>query len=92
MVANYRSISILCKLPLVFERMLFDFIYPKVKFLICKQQRGFMKLRSTVTQMIDYLDVIYKYQDNSSPAPFWNVTSGVPQGSFLGPLFSVTYQ
>ena len=38
-----------------------------VKFLICKQQHGFKKLRSTVTQMIDYLDIVYKSQDNSSP-------------------------
>ena len=27
-----------------------------------------MKLRSTVTQMIDYLDIVYKSQDNSSSA------------------------
>ena len=68
LVENYRPISILCKLSLVFERILFDFIYPKVKFLNCKQQHGFMKLRSTVTQMIDYLDIVYKSQDISSPA------------------------
>ena len=68
LIENYRPISILCKLSLVFERISFDFIYPKVKFLICKQQHGFMKLRSTVTQMIDYLDIFYKSQDNSSPA------------------------
>ena len=99
-----------------------------------------MKLRSTVAQMIDYLYIVYKFQDISSPAlsvyfdirkafdtvphhlllsklqllgfcpgfmvhfesylfdhlqcvkvndifsPFWNVTSGVPQSSVLGPL------
>ena len=97
-----------------------------------------MKLRGTVSQMIDYLDIFYKSQDNSPPAlliyfdirktfdtvphhlllakhlgfcpgfmvlfesylserlqcvkvndtfsPFWNVTHGVPQGIFLGPL------
>ena len=49
---------------LVFERILFDFIYQKVKFSICKQQHGFMKLWSTLTQMIDYLDIVYKSQDN----------------------------
>ena len=53
---------------MVFERILFDFIYAKVKFLIFKQQDGFMKLKTTVTQMIDYLDIVYKSQDNSSPA------------------------
>ena len=68
LIENYRSKSILCKLSLVFERILFDFICPKVKFLIYKQQHGFMKLWSTVTQMIDYLDIFYKSQDNSSLA------------------------
>ena len=145
LIENYRPISILCKLSLVFERILFDFIYPKVKFLVCKQQHGFMKLRSTVTQMIDFLDIVYKSQDNSSPAlsvyvdirkafdtvphhlllsklqvlgfcsgflvlsesypsdslkcvkvndtfsPFWNVTSGEPIGSALGPLLLLLF-
>ena len=68
LIGNYRPVSILCKLLLLIERILFGFNYPKVKFLICKQQHGFMKLRSTVTQMIDYLDIVYKSQDNSSPA------------------------
>ena len=68
LIEKYRPISILCKISLVFEPILSDFIYPKVKFLICKQQHGFMKLKSTVTQMIDYLDIVYKSQDNNSPA------------------------
>ena len=68
LIRNYRPISILCKHSLLFERILLDFFYPKVKFLICKQQYGFMKIRSSVTQMIDYLDIVYKSQDNSSPA------------------------
>ena len=68
LVKNYRPKRILCKISLVFDCILFDYIYRKVKFSIYKQQHGFMKLRSTVTQMIEYLDDNYKSQDNSSPA------------------------
>ena len=62
LVENYRPINILCKFLLVFEHIFFIFVYPKLKFLICKQQYGFKKLRSNVTQIIDYLDVVYKSQ------------------------------
>ena len=68
LIENYRPISTLCELSLIFERILLDFFDPKLKFLICKQRHGFMKLRSTVTQMIDYLGIVYKSQHNSSPA------------------------
>ena len=66
MVENYLPISIFCKLSLVLERILFDFVYPMVKRLTCRQQHGFMNLRSTVTEIIGYLVKIYKSQDNSS--------------------------
>ena len=49
LIKNYRPKSILFKLSLVIDRISFYFIYPKAKFLIRKQQHGFMKLRSTVT-------------------------------------------
>ena len=68
LVENHCPIGFSCKFLLVFKRIFFDFIYPKVKFLICKRQLGFMKLTSTVTQVVEYLGILYKSQDNSSPA------------------------
>ena len=50
---------------LIFERILFDYIYPKAMKIIKPQQRGFLKSRSTVSQIITYLDLIYANLDNN---------------------------
>ena len=63
-VTNYRPISILPKLSVVFERLIFNFIYLQV----CSkksEQHGFMKHRSTVTQLISYLDKVYAAKDTT---------------------------
>ena len=51
-IFNYRHISILPKLSLLIERVLFNFIYPKKKHQIKREQYGFMKSRSAISQMI----------------------------------------
>ena len=66
-ITNYRAISILPKLSLMFVRILFDYIYPKAIKIIKPQQNGFMKSRSAVSQKITYLDLIYANLDNSLP-------------------------
>ena len=66
-IDNYRPISILCKLSLILERIIFNFLYPKVLKLIHRKQHGFMKARSTVTQMISYLDLVYRAMDSNTP-------------------------
>ena len=66
-VENYRPISILCKLSLILERIIFNFLYPIVAKRIHRQQHGFMKARSTVTQMITYLDLVYRDMDSNIP-------------------------
>ena len=66
-VTNYRPISILHKLSLVLERILFDFIYPKVQSKISRSQFGFMSNKSTVLQIIAFLDNLYKCYDVNEP-------------------------
>ena len=67
-IANYRPISILPKISLILERIMFDYIYPRIRHLIKLEQHGFMKMRSTVSQMIMYLDVVYSSRDTNSSA------------------------
>ena len=66
-ITNYRPISILPRISLILERILFNFTYPKVRHLIKRQQHGFMKSRSTISQLIIYLDSIYSSCDKNSP-------------------------
>ena len=58
-VENYRPISILLQLLIILERMIFDFIYPKIRAKVTSAQHGFITKRSTVTQLLEYLDQIY---------------------------------
>ena len=67
-MTNYRPINILPFLSLILEKILFDFIYPKLRQLIKREQHDFMKSRSTVSQMITYLDLVYSSCDNIIPA------------------------
>ena len=66
-VKNYRPISLLPKLSIVFEKMLFNFLYPLVRPLVTNAQHGFMKRRSTTTQHISYFDVLYNNLDQNFP-------------------------
>ena len=52
-VENYRSISILPQLSIILERMIFDFIYPKIRAKVTPNQHSFMTKRSTVTQFLE---------------------------------------
>ena len=66
-MTNYRPISILPKVSLVLERILFDFIYSKVRSKISRSQFGFMSKKSTVLQLIAFLDNLYKCYDVNQP-------------------------
>ena len=59
----WRPISILPKLSLVFEKVIFRQLYPTIRSRVSKTHFGFMHGRSTVTQLIIFLDSIYKAKD-----------------------------
>ena len=67
-VENYRPISNLPHLSLIFEKIIFRFIYSQIRPLICDQQHGFLKNRSTVTQLLPYLDQLYHQLNVNGPS------------------------
>ena len=66
--SNYRPVSLLPRISLVFERILFNIIYPKIRHKLRSEQYGFRPGRSIVLQMIAYLDAIHNNFDNNIPS------------------------
>jgi hypothetical protein len=50
-IENYRGISIISCLPKMFEKIVYDLIYPRVSSIIAPEQHGFMKGRSITTNL-----------------------------------------
>ena len=65
-VDNYRPISLLISVSKVMERLVFNHIYPVVSPQINSAQHGFMKHRSTTTQLIDTYSDISRNLDSGS--------------------------
>ena len=64
-MCNYRSISILPQLPLVLEKILFNFIYNRVRDELSNAQHGFRCRRSTFTQLLDCTVKVYSSCDGN---------------------------
>ena len=64
-VENYRPISILPRLSLILEKILFDLLYSKFHYKLSSRQHGFKKGHSTITQLFIFLDEIYANYDKN---------------------------
>ena len=64
-VENYRPISILPRLSLKLEKILFDFLFSKVNYKLSSRHHGFRKRHSKITQLLVFLDKIYTNYDKN---------------------------
>ena len=64
-IENYRPISILPRLSLVFERIFFNYLYSKIRHKINSNQHGFQQGHSTITQLVLFIDELYANFDNN---------------------------
>ena len=64
-IQNYRPISVLSKLSLVFEKLINNFIYSKIRDKLTPRQFGFELNRSSVIQFLDFLETVYSSNSDS---------------------------
>lgn len=63
-VENYRPISLLSTLSKVFEKLVHNELYPVLHNIIIPQQHGFVKLRSTTTNLLSFSSFLFDSFDN----------------------------
>ncbi|CAK1603716.1 unnamed protein product [Parnassius mnemosyne] len=63
-VTNYRPISLLSALSKVLERLVHNSIYPSLHNLLIPEQHGFVKHRSTISNLILYTNFLFDNMDN----------------------------
>lgn len=63
-VRNYRGISKLSIIPKVFEKIIYDSLFPAIRPFLILQQHGFIDRRSTETNLCEFLDQVLDGMDN----------------------------
>jgi hypothetical protein len=63
-IENYRGIAILSAIPKLFEKLVVDRIYFKLKEKITINQHGFMKCRSAVSNLMEFTSFCVKAMEN----------------------------
>lgn len=63
-ITNYRPISKLCIIAKIFERLVYNQVYSALKYSLSTFQHGFLKGRSTVSNLILLNDFITEAMDN----------------------------
>lgn len=63
-IENYRGISILCCIAKVFEQIVHEVLYNAARPLISDAQHGFVKKRSTVSNLMCYTTALMEEMDN----------------------------
>jgi len=63
-VCNYRPIAKLSAIPKIFELIIFDSIYPHCKTFLTVNQHGFVKNKSTVTNLIESTSIFIKNMED----------------------------
>lgn len=63
-VTDYRPISILSVVAKVFEKLIHKILFYHVRPLLSNSQHGFMKARSTCTNMVDFVDEVSQAVDS----------------------------
>ena len=67
-MTNYRPISLLSLVDKVVERCVFDYLFPFIADRIYYLQHGFMKGRSTATQLLEIVHILTQAIDQGNQA------------------------